>query len=155
GGADWALSGVPFSDEQLAAAKMKRTDLIDAPLVVSSLGMLFQRPQGGPRNGFQSFETLCDPFDPSTWPPNIVDQNQAMTDCFKWQPYTGEIKVPSQNLAAMILTYAKDENGQSVQEPLNGWNQRDVVNAFGVDNLVSVPPGTGPTAVLRSDPDET
>src|SRR5262249_34553601 len=45
-GADWALSGIPFSDAELAQAKMKRSDIIDAPLVVSSLGMLFEKPSG-------------------------------------------------------------------------------------------------------------
>jgi hypothetical protein len=154
-GADWVLSGVPFTDQELASAKAKRSDFIDAPLVVASLGMLFQRPLGGPQNGFQSFETFCDPFDPTTWPSTILDQTQAMKDCFAWKPYTGAIKVPWANLAAMLLTYSKDANGGTSGEAMNSWNEPGVLNAMGVDNLASVPPGIFPTAVLRSDPDET
>jgi hypothetical protein len=155
-GADWALSGIPFSDAELAQAKMKRSDIIDAPAVVSSLGMLFEQPSGGPREGFNELEIRCDPFDESTWPPDITTLDQALAGCDRWKPpYTGVIKVPWANLAAMLWTETRDANGRSTGEPMNSWNEPGVLAAFGVSNLLSVPLGTGPSTVLRSDPDET
>jgi hypothetical protein len=155
-GADYAISGVPFSDTELAKAKVKRSDLIDAPLVVSSLGILLQRPTGGPREGFNELEIRCDPFDESTWPPDITTLDQALAGCDRWKaPYTGQIKVPWQNLAAMLFTETRDATGHTTGEPLDSWNEPGVLAAFGVSNLLSVPLGNGPVTVLRSDPDET
>jgi len=153
-GSDWVLSGVPFTDKELAQAKAKRSDFIDAPVVVASLGMLFQRPIGGPVPGLQTVVVLCDPFDETTWPPDITNQNDAFARCTQWQKYTGPIKVPWQNLAAMLFSYPKDANGGGA-DPSLSWSNPDVLAAMGVNNLLSIPPGTGPATVLRSDPDET
>jgi hypothetical protein len=38
---------------------------------------------------------------------------------------------------------------------MNSWNEPSVLSEMGVSNLLSVPLGTGPSTVLRSDPDET
>ena len=153
-GSDWVLSGVPFTDTELAQAHAKRSDFIDAPVVVASLGMLFQRPVGGPVPGLQTVVVLCDPFDESTWPKDITTQDEAFAKCTQWQKYAGPIKIPWQNLAAMLFSYAKDANGGGA-DPSLSWSNPDVLAAMGVDNLLSVPPGTGPATVLRSDPDET
>jgi hypothetical protein len=156
-GADWAISGVPFTDAELAQAKIKRSDLVDAPLLVSSLGMMFEVPEGGStRPGFNELEQRCDPFDESTWPPDITTLDQALNGCLVWKPpYTGQIKVPWTNLAAMLFTETRDAHGGTTGEPLDSWNEPGVLAAFGVSNLLSIPLGTGPSTVLRSDPDET
>ncbi len=157
GSVDFALSGLPggFTTAELAAHKHKASDFVDAPVAVSTLGFLTMAPITA-HPGFQTFTQRCDPNgDPSEWPPDVTDPFDPVHGCFIWAAYSGAIKIPNQNLAAMMFQYQLDEHGGAINEPLSSWNQHDVLAAFGVDNLQSVPPKRGPTPVLRSDQDET
>jgi hypothetical protein len=157
GRADFALSGVGFTDAELKGSKHKSSDFIAAPVAVASLGILTMPPAGA-HPGFQSFVVRCDPLsDPSTWPSDVPPDNpfDPVHGCQIWQPYTGRVKIPNENLAAMLLQYQLDENGGVLNEPLSSWNNSAVRAAFGVENIDSVVPKKGPTPVLRSDEDET
>ena len=66
--------------------------------------------------------------------------------------------MPWENLAAMLFAYTKDENGSQGGdgfEPLASWNHHAILELWGRKNLLSVPSGATPPAVMRSDPDET
>ncbi len=133
---DFVLSGIPFSTEELAQVDGGASGLIDAPVQVSSLAFVLQRPVP---DGLSTLQVKCDPDDPNTPDP---------TKCLVKRPYTGPVKVPSENLAAMALKYA----GASTI-PLSSWNDPSVLSAMGVPNFTT-PPLAGPAPVLRSDQDE-
>jgi hypothetical protein len=144
GTSDFVLSGVPFQSDELAQAKKTTSDIIDAPVAVASLGVILTPPFP---NGFVVFKQICDPDDPTTWPPGFTDPDQ----CLSRTPLTAPLRIPKRNLGAMVLAY----QGHDVLHPLNSWNNADVLASLGVS-----PPGTlttgnaGPAPVLRSDPDE-
>ena len=155
GTADFALSGVGFTPAQLSAAHRTSADFIDAPIAVATLGILTLLPANA-RPGFQSLVVRCDPNgDPSTWPPGVTDPFDPVNGCIIWTPYSGPVRIPDENLAAMLFQYQLDANGGGIDEPLSSWNDPAVLAAFGVPNLNSVPAKRGPTPVLRSDSDET
>ena len=135
GEADFAISGVPYSPAELAPAGGAGA-VIDAPIQVSTMGMLLEAPFP---DGFVSLKLVCDPDDPTVTDPEA---------CFQRTPYTGPIRVPHQNLAAMMLKYP----GPGVT-PLGSWNHPKVLQALGVPSLTT-PPLAGPAPVMRSDPDE-
>lgn len=144
GSADFVLSALPFSAEELAGAKKKASDFISAPVQVSSLAFMVQRPVP---YGLRVFTLVCNPDDPSTWPANVTDPAQ----CLVYEPYRGVIKVPNDNLAAMAFHYQTPVNGL----PLLSWNHPQVLGAMGVPNFaLSANNTAGPSPVMRSDPDE-
>lgn len=147
GNADFVISGVGFTDAELAAAKKTRSDFISAPVSVSSMAFLFGRPRP---NGLNELRQICDPdADPSTWPPGVTDPSE----CFDFLPYTGPIKVPSPSLAAMAFQYAVPQPGSPL--PLLAWNHPDVLAAMGVSNFaLKANVAAGPTPTNRSDSDE-
>ena len=89
--------------------------------------------------GLVSLTLKCDPDDP-----NVVDPSK----CIVKKPYTGPVKLPAANLAAMSLKY----QGSSTP-PLTSWNNAGVLQAMGVPNFTT-PLLAGPAPVLRSDQDE-
>jgi hypothetical protein len=139
---DFAISGVPFTTDQLANVNGGASAFIDAPIEVATLAMYVEPPQGG----FRSTTTLCNPDDPSTWPQGVTD---GSTQCILTAPYTGPIRIPSRNLGAMILHYPFGGF-----PPLNAWNNPDVLSAFGVSAIATGSPSAAPGFAGRSDPDE-
>lgn len=135
GNVDYVLSGVPFSSAESAKVP-GGGGVIGAPVQVSSLTALLQRPVP---DGLLSIKLLCDPDDP-----NVPDP----AACIVRTPYAGPVRIPNQNLAAMLLRYTG-----GVTPPLSSWNAPGVLHAMGVDNFTT-PPLAGPAPVLRSDQDE-
>ena len=157
GSVDFAFSGLPggFTTAELAASKHKGSDFVGAPVAVSTLAFLTMPPVSA-HPGYQTFTQRCDPNgDPADWPRDVTDPFDPVHGCLIWSAYTGAVKIPNQNLAAMMFQYELDEHGVATSEPLLSWNHHDVLAAFGATNLQSVPPKRGPTPVLRSDQDET
>jgi ABC-type phosphate transport system substrate-binding protein len=133
---DFVLSGVPFTPDELTKVPGGAAGIIDAPVQVSTLGFLLEAPVP---DGFSTLQQLCDPDDPNTPDPS---------QCLVKHAYTGPIKLPVTNLAAMLLRYTG-----TTFPPLNSWNATDVLKTMGVDNFTT-PPLAGPAPVNRSDPDE-
>ena len=144
GTSDFVITGVPFTADELKQLPNGTKDLIDAPVEVTALAFLLDPPYP---TGFTQLHVACDPSDPTLTP----EQRKL---CITKIPYTGSIKVPSANLAAMALKYpGTDSSGL----PLLSWNHPDVLSAFGfpaADSLTTSPLA-GPATVLRSDADET
>ena len=136
GDLDFVLSGVPFSAEELTQVNGGASGLIDVPIQVSSMTFVLQRPVP---DGLSTLEIRCDPDDP-----NVVDP----TKCLVKKPYTGAVRIPNTNLAAMALKYTG-----GVTPPLSTWNHPAVLGAMGVPNFTT-PLLAGPAPVLRSDQDE-
>jgi hypothetical protein len=136
GANDFVLSGVPFNPAELAKIPGGASSIIDAPVQVSSIGFLLEAPVP---DGFATLQQLCDPDDPATPDPS---------QCFVKHAYTGPIRIPDTNLAAMAMHYPGN-----TFPPLNSWNATDVLKTMGVDNFTT-PPLAGPAPVNRSDPDE-
>lgn len=137
GSVDFALSGPPFLASELAKVKGGAAGLISAPVQVESMGFLLTPPYP---DGFQALKLLCDPTDP-----NIPDPSK----CIEKDPYTGPIKVPVRNLAAMVVKYSGTDD-----VPLSAWNHPDVLKAMGVDNF-TLAQDAKPAPVNRSDPSGT
>ena len=137
GNLDYVISGRPFSKEELDGTKVAKAGIIDVPIQVEAMAMLLAVPLP---EGFVSINLVCDPYDPDTPDPEA---------CIVRTPYAGDIKVPSRNLAAMLLRYA----GTGAL-PLSSWNDPDVLDAMGVQNF-TLDPLAGPAPVMRSDPSAT
>lgn len=136
GDLDFVLSGVPFTAEELTHVNGGASGLIDVPMQVSSMTFVLQRPVP---DGLATLDIRCDPDDP-----NVVDP----TKCLIKKPYTGAVRIPNTNLAAMALKYTG-----GVTPPLSSWNHPAVLGAMGVANFTT-PLLAGPAPVLRSDQDE-
>ena len=136
GNLDYVLSGVPFTDEELAGLKGGKASLIDVPIQVEALAFLLAVPT----EGFESLDLVCDPYDPETPDPDA---------CIVRTPYDGPIRVPNENLAAMAFRYAG-----SGEIPTSSWNHPDVLAAMGVPNF-TLPLQAGPAPVMRSEPSGT
>lgn len=138
GAIDFVLSGVPFSASELTQVPGGAGGIIDAPVHVASLTALLNPPDLG------SVNIICDPDDPTTWPANVTDPSQ----CIQKTPYNGPIRIPHDNLVAMLLRYPGTTN-----PPLSSWNNPSVLAAFGVTSI-NEPAAFGPAAIVRSDGDE-
>jgi hypothetical protein len=158
GDLDYVISGVPFTQAELATLPGGAGDVIDAPVLVSALGVMAARPSISlDHPGFVDLRQVCDPDNPpNPLPPGLSDPD----DCANFIPYTGPIRVPADNLAAMLLNYT---GGKPL---LQNWDNPAVLSAFGVtisdpndfmggSEDVWIPQSTGPTVFLRSDPSET
>ena len=155
GNVDYAISGVGFSSDELAKLKHGAADLISAPIQVASLATIVE-PQyyyKGPGARYITQMQICDPdADPSTWPPGITRPDQCLVD----SEYTGPVRLPTRNLAAMYTRYQTPGE----QPPfLSSWNSPDILKAFGFDPATTTFAvaglGQGPAVSGRSDPDET
>jgi hypothetical protein len=149
---DFAITGVPWQPGELNNVKGGASAFISAPVQVSTLVSYVEPPyqNGGAR--FRTFVQICDPDDPTTWPAGVVHPQQ----CFVRNDYTGPVRVPNENLAAMLM----QEPG-SGDIPLYSWNDPDVLSAFGLNPATdaitdadAVFPSVGPGTAIRSDADE-
>ncbi len=141
GQADFAISGVPFTAEELAKVKGGAGAFIAAPIAVATLAMFVDPPFGQ----FATVKVICDPDDPSTWPSTVTDPD----GCVQRGHLSGALRIPNQNLAGMLLNY----NGTG--DPLTFWNNGDLTKANGVDQFELTVTNPGPAPIGRSDPDET
>lgn len=153
GATDYAISGVPFTPDELAKLPSGSASFIDAPVMASGLGVLVTPPfnnQPAAASGPQGFG----------WGILTVKEDGTQS----YQPYISPLRVPTANLAAMILHYGGLQPNTTT--PYNQWNNPNIVKAFG---LTTMPPdGNGnevdflpsgapanPFPYLRSDPSET
>jgi hypothetical protein len=151
---DFAISGVPFTADQLAGVPGGAGAFIAAPVDVGTLATLVQptRSQASTTAQFVTTRTICNPDDQTTWPPGVTDGSQ----CTVTGPYDGPVRIPTRNLAAMMLHYSDGST-----PPLFGWNSPDVLRAFGlnpdagdtIDNYIGQT-NFSPGFAGRSDPDE-
>jgi hypothetical protein len=151
-GTDFAITGVPFSADELKNVTGGASAFISAPVAAASLGMFTQVPAMNPGIGFFTVRVICDPDDPSTWPPTVTNPD----GCLPRAQYHGPIRIPTRNLASMILFYAPDGAGKK----LYAWDRPEVLQAFGLDPKttdfdVSLKSTGRPALASRSDPDET
>jgi len=159
GNADFVMTGTPFTGDELAKLKNGAKDLIDVPIQVSSLGMLLARPYP---NGFKSRVLVCDPDDPNTPDPTICIQDSTYNGDDR-PDFKGMLKVPSDNLAAMLVGYSGKCPPPPAPEadthlPLGSWSCNTLLDAFGLPHTttwIGMSPTAGPVQVLRSDADET
>jgi hypothetical protein len=164
GNADFVLSGRPFTDDELSAAKLTSSDVIAAPVEVASMGMMIGLPF---EFNLTSQTQICNPDDPDTWPPDVTDGIQ----CLVRTPYPGDanpafkgdLPIPANNLAAMLFHFPgrcpPPKTGSPVGvRPLNGWYCYPVLEQFGLPDTTTwfgYPNlAANPTPVLRSDADE-
>jgi hypothetical protein len=154
GNLDYVISGVPFQPSELATLKGGAAAIIDAPVMVSALGLLLRPPHltNGITSGFGLIRTGCDPNNPPDVVPPPFDSS-----CLDRVPYTGPVNLPAENAAAMLLGVRG--NGSVA---LNEWDNPAIVAAFGLSLAQGsdfVPPAFVPVAIpdvyLRSDPSET
>jgi hypothetical protein len=136
GSIDYVLSAIPFTGAELEKIPGGASGVIGAPVQVSSLTALLQRPVP---DGFTTLTLLCDPDDPEVLDPGA---------CIVRTQYKDAVKVPNVNLAAMLMRYAG-----GTTPPLSSWNSPGVLSAMSVENFTT-PPLAGPAPVLRSDQDE-
>lgn len=149
---DFAITGVGWQPGELNNVKGGASAFISAPVQVSTLVTYVEPPyeNGGAR--FRTFVQICNPDDPTTWPPGVVHPQ----DCFKRSDYTGPIHIPNENLAAMYM-----QQPGNTDLPLYSWNNPDVLSAFGLNpdtdaitDADGVFPSLGPGTAIRSDADE-
>jgi hypothetical protein len=152
---DFAVSGIPFTPDELARVKGGNAAFIAAPVQVATLATLVNPPFGGWRTEVTKCNAdLLDPNDPSTWPPGITD---PQSQCDVTTPYTGPIRIATRNLAAMFLHYSGGES-----PPISAWNNPGELDAFGLHSTateqqsiaMSFSPSASPGFAGRSDPDE-
>jgi hypothetical protein len=148
GSADFAISGVPFTQQELSHVKGGASAFIEAPVQVATAATYVVPP---PLTHFRFITQLvqCDPTDPSTWPPTVTDGSQCVVE----KPLDGPLRITSRNLAAMLLHYP-----QGGFPPLTAWNNPDELKALGVTGGFRIETGGNPEwapiPAGRSDPDE-
>ena len=155
GSVDYAISGVPFTSQELAKLPPGAGSLIDAPVMASGLGVIVTPPYN------QS--------DPSAIKHGWGLLNMSASSNTTYAPYTGLTKLPAANLAAMIFNYGQPTgNPIDANIALNKWNNPEVIAAFGLETKppdangnppeIDFTPGgedPGPLSYLRSDPSES
>jgi ABC-type phosphate transport system substrate-binding protein len=155
---DFVLSGVPFTADELKRLKNGAGDLVAAPVFVTADAFMFAPPLSNVGPGLFQFKQVCNPDDPSTWPPGQVNPD----DCNKFVRISGSLAIPKRNFSSML--YHVDLGGGAV--PTNAWNNTDVLKSLGLpgcDTAPQQPPcvintsllSSVPTIVTRGDPDET
>jgi hypothetical protein len=146
GNVDYVISGVPFTSSELAHLPHGSSDLIDAPVHVSAMGMLLIPPNYPPAPGFGVVREPCDPDNPPNPPPP--------DNCLDIIPYKGPIRVPNAQLASLMISQQFNWDDPAILASLQGLNMTQG-NDFAPP--VFYPPGAGhyPTVVLRSEPSET
>jgi ABC-type phosphate transport system substrate-binding protein len=138
GDADYVVSGVGFTPAQLESLKGGASDLIEAPIMPSAVGFMFQPPTGD--------------FD-------VVNSTTGT----EIQHYDGPFNVPLANVSAMMLDYAGvDPSSGDQQDSYVEWDDPAITrswpglklrgdDALSTGNFIS----DGPQQYERSDPDET
>ena len=165
GSTDFVISGVPFSDAELAQLPHGKADIVDVPIQVSTLGFLVALPFP---NGFQAQTIIpnCDPDDPP--PPDFTCSSRTPYGGDSRPEFAGQLKIPSENLGAMMFNYPGScpwpaPPSSDPHLPINSWTCSPVTEAWGLGSWgvgsgqewVGLTAGAGPVPVLRSDPDET
>ena len=106
-----------------------------------------------PGVGFFTVKLVCNPDDPSTWPPGFTDPDQ----CIVRSEYTGPARIPNSNLAAMILNYTPFLGSDP---PLIIWNNPGILGGWPRSHehrccALLNPFETDPRSRAGADPDET
>jgi ABC-type phosphate transport system substrate-binding protein len=147
---DFAISGVPLTDGDVPGVKGGAAAYIDAPIQVATLATFVEPLFARPLAGFWTLSIICNPDDDTTWPSTVTSPDQ----CIERKEYTGPVRVPTRNLAAMYLHFRG-----TTTPSLNAWNNHDVMQAMGLDPKKSVfqtdSKEAAPGFAGRSDPDET
>jgi ABC-type phosphate transport system substrate-binding protein len=144
GSLDYVLSGVPFTSDELKQLPGGAGDLIDAPVQVAAMGVLMNPPINDALPGMFA----------------VIRQHNDANQTVDYIPYTGPARVPSPNLAAMLLHFAGTQQ--------NVWDAPAVISAFGItlecpspsndllacDTFTPTAPEDQPQPVLRSEPSE-
>jgi ABC-type phosphate transport system substrate-binding protein len=118
---DFTVTGVPFTDEELASRPAGAGEILDVPMSVGSISIMIADP------AFVGWrwetESPCDLDDPSVDPdsPECAVQSGVLTT---------PIKIPPENLGAMIVGLPPDFGG------LSTWAHPDVEAALGTSDLV-------------------
>jgi len=121
---DFAISGRPFTAEELELLDQRDVDLIEAPIAVTTMAFLLSGPA---RKPIQTI-AVAPGFDPD-------DPDAPLTST----PIAGPLRVPNSVVARAIL-----ESGAST------WRNPEFAATFAP--LVLNPPSANPKTVVRSDP---
>lgn len=139
---DAAIIGTPYTEEELAASKVSGT--IEVPIHVSAAMILFAEPFNSRFAQLKVVSPEEDPFcDPlsADYDPAGKNPLDPEDDCEVRTEFTGPLRVPPANLAAMMLDLGTDG--------LNQWQHPDVKVALGAPNLIGPRPSDAPTFVHR------
>jgi hypothetical protein len=128
GDKEFAVSGVPFTDAELAARPPNSPQIIEAPLAISSLSALVTSPRGG----WTTTQITCDPADPRLDPNSDLYDPEA---CTLHGTYTGPIRIPPENLSALAIGLEPTFQTNN----LTLWQHPDMVAAMGPNLDVSAP----------------
>jgi ABC-type phosphate transport system substrate-binding protein len=140
GSTDFTLSGVPFTAAELAARPAGAGEIIDAPISVSSLSILFAEPfnLGWRTQRIKTELPECDP--------NGDDFDETV--CIETGAYSGPIRIPQENLAAMILGLSPEFQSNA----LVTWRHPGIIQSFGTNSmLVQLRAGLSHTFVNRTE----
>ena len=118
---DFTVSGVGFTAAELAARPEGAGEIIDAPLSVGSTAIVIARPA---QTGWDTeTESPCDLTDP------FVDPDVPECQTVRGE-LTGPIRIPAENLGAMIVNLPGDAGG------LTTWTHPDLVDSLGTADLI-------------------
>ncbi len=137
GAKDYIISGVPFTDDELGSRPAGSGAILSVPIAVSALAIVATTPIDG-----WTTETIpagCDPNDPDFDP----------VACAPVQtPFLGPIRVPAENLSAMMLNLSYNFHGNN----LVSWNSPAIEAALGTSQLtIQGITGKHHTFVVRAD----
>ncbi len=135
GRSDFAVSGAPFTDAELAGRPAGAGQIIEAPISISALSVLVTTPYP---NEWNTEKLLCDPDDPDVPDPAA---------CVERGVYTGPIRLPAENLAAIYLTLSPQfENNR-----LATWGDPAIEAAMGGPSLAITGASSVPVWVNRAE----
>ena len=134
---DFAVSGRPFTAAQLASRPKGAPAILDAPISVASLSILFSEPS---QVGWSTVDLVpgCDPTDP-----DIADPEA----CYVRGTFTGPFRMPAENVSAMILNLSPTFKANG----LANWQHADIRSALGTSVLSIQRPGAQHTFVERTE----
>ncbi|MBI5087793.1 MAG: hypothetical protein HZB15_02680 [Actinobacteria bacterium] len=138
GGSDFTVVGVPFTEAELAARPAGAGEIIGVPISVGSTAIVIARPA---QTGWETeTESPCDPTDPE------VDMGDPACATVTGE-LTGPIRIPSENLGAMIVGLPSGAGG------LPTWTHPDLIAALGTSDLIfqNSRPAARPTFLNRTE----
>lgn len=117
----FAVSGRPFTADELASRPAGAGEIISVPLEVASLSIVATTPS---RTGWATTSLVpgCDPNDPDVPDPEA---------CYVRGTFTGPFRVPAENLSALIVGLSPSFQGNQ----LATWAQADWASALGTTSL--------------------
>lgn len=130
GKTDTAIVGVPFTAEELAGRPAGSPELISAPVHVATAMILLTPPYP---DGLQQQVLVCDPDDPDEAHPER---------CIVRTPLPGPVRIPPENLAAMMLDLDIED--------LNKWLHPKLLESLNAPDL-NIGFGRRPLWVHRSE----